>query len=91
MGIQGHCSPCNRAVRALPNSAAKMLNEIYRQTGFVGTLLLGGDDPENPGEPFIIKSVGFLNVVERSAHHNVQGQYRDEPGEANVPPGSYGL
>lgn len=35
-----------RRIRALPSSMMTMLDEVLRQCGFIGTLIIGGPDPE---------------------------------------------
>ena len=39
-----------RRIQALPGSMMTMLDEVLRQCGFIGTLIVGGPDPEVPNQ-----------------------------------------
>jgi hypothetical protein len=40
--------PSRRRIQALPVSMVTMLDEVLRQCGFIGTLIVGGPDPDVP-------------------------------------------
>jgi hypothetical protein len=42
--------PSFRRIQALPGSMMTMLDEVLRQCGFIGTLIVGGPDPELPNQ-----------------------------------------
>ena len=40
------CLPSYRRIKALPSTMMTMMDEVLRQCGFIGTLIVSGQDPE---------------------------------------------